>query len=302
MDFHQLEYIIAIAEENNITRAAEKLFISQSALNQQLLKLEKELGCQLFHRSRTDWHLTEAGEIYVSAARRALLLKKDTYKRISDLNHSQNTALKIGLTPHRGFKMFTEIYPKLHEQYYNLFISPIEMSVQDQLAALKRGDIDLGFVTLTNDQKDSNEYLTIKNEEYIVAVPKIHPLCEKAAPEGEPLTEISINELEHEPFAMPYKISTSYPLCKKIFDDADISPMVLFETSSMPSMVSMVKLNLCCGILPRYHVDPNDPDYRCFSLKEHPSWEICIVYRRNSYVSESAQAFIELVKEYWTMH
>jgi DNA-binding transcriptional LysR family regulator len=51
MDLKQLEYIIKIAEENNITRAAEKLFITQSALNQQLLKLEKELGTQLFYRS-----------------------------------------------------------------------------------------------------------------------------------------------------------------------------------------------------------------------------------------------------------
>ena len=65
MDLRQIQYIVAIAEENNITRAAEKLYITQSALNQQLLKLEKELGVQLFHRSRTDWHPTEAGEIYL---------------------------------------------------------------------------------------------------------------------------------------------------------------------------------------------------------------------------------------------
>ena len=64
MDTKQIEYILKIAEENNITKAAEKLFITQSALNQQLLKLEKELGTPLFHRSRTNWRLTEAGEIY----------------------------------------------------------------------------------------------------------------------------------------------------------------------------------------------------------------------------------------------
>ena len=73
MDLRQIQYIVAIAEENNITRAAEKLYITQSALNQQLLKLEKELGVQLFHRSRTDWHPTEAGEIYLKAAREMLL-------------------------------------------------------------------------------------------------------------------------------------------------------------------------------------------------------------------------------------
>ena len=70
MDLKQLEYIVEIAKEKNITHAAEKLFISQSALNQQLLKLEKELGAQLFHRSRTDWHLTEVGEIYIENAKK----------------------------------------------------------------------------------------------------------------------------------------------------------------------------------------------------------------------------------------
>ncbi|MCI7796069.1 MAG: LysR family transcriptional regulator, partial [Lachnospiraceae bacterium] len=78
MDTKQIEYIIKIAEENNITRAAEKLFITQSALNQQLLKLEKELGTPLFHRSRTNWRLTEAGEIYLKNAREMLRIKKST--------------------------------------------------------------------------------------------------------------------------------------------------------------------------------------------------------------------------------
>ena len=58
MDTKQIEYILKIAEENNITKAAGKLYITQSALNQQLIKLEKELGTPLFHRSRTNWHLT----------------------------------------------------------------------------------------------------------------------------------------------------------------------------------------------------------------------------------------------------
>ena len=61
MELKQLEYIVKIAEEGSITKAAEKLFISQSGLNQQLLKLESDLGQQLFHRGKNDFRLTEAG-------------------------------------------------------------------------------------------------------------------------------------------------------------------------------------------------------------------------------------------------
>ena len=61
MDVKQLEYMVKIAEEQNISRAAEKLFITQSALNQQLLKLERQLGTPLFFRSRSQFRPTPAG-------------------------------------------------------------------------------------------------------------------------------------------------------------------------------------------------------------------------------------------------
>ena len=111
MDTRQMEYIIQISEERSITKAAEKLFITQSALNQQLQKLEKELGLPLFVRTRSDWHLTPAGEIYVNTARQILNLKKDAYSQIQDLKESGNRRISLGLIPERGVNMFTAIYP-----------------------------------------------------------------------------------------------------------------------------------------------------------------------------------------------
>ena len=99
MDLKQIEYILKIAEEQNITHAAEKLFITQSALNQQLLKLEKELGTPLFYRSRTDWHPTPAGEIYLNAAKDILLIKKNAYNQIHDLCEAQKGHITLGFTP-----------------------------------------------------------------------------------------------------------------------------------------------------------------------------------------------------------
>ena len=77
MDFRHLEYFIEMARENNITRAAERLYVSQSAVNQHLLKLEAELGTQLFVRSRRNWRLTEAGEIYLEGCRKAMLIRQE---------------------------------------------------------------------------------------------------------------------------------------------------------------------------------------------------------------------------------
>lgn len=76
MDLKQLEYILAIAEHGNISRAATSLYISQSALNQQLLHLEKELGMKLFHRDKRNLIPTPAGKIYLESAREILKIKK----------------------------------------------------------------------------------------------------------------------------------------------------------------------------------------------------------------------------------
>ena len=95
MELKQLEYIVKIAEERNVTKAAEKMYITQSALNQQLLKLEKELGSQLFYRSRTNWKLTEIGEIYIKNAEKILNIKKETYDQINDLLEKHKGNLRI---------------------------------------------------------------------------------------------------------------------------------------------------------------------------------------------------------------
>ena len=63
MGFKEFEYMIAIAETGSVTKAAAKLFISQSGLNQQLLKIESELGTTLFYRSKKEMKLTQAGRI-----------------------------------------------------------------------------------------------------------------------------------------------------------------------------------------------------------------------------------------------
>jgi DNA-binding transcriptional LysR family regulator len=86
MNFKILEYIVAIAETGNVTKAAERLFISQSGLNQQLIKLETELGTPLFHRSKKEMRPTHAGRIYIENARRILKMAQNCVSQINDLS------------------------------------------------------------------------------------------------------------------------------------------------------------------------------------------------------------------------
>jgi DNA-binding transcriptional LysR family regulator len=89
MDLQLIRNIITIGEEKSITKAADKLFISQPALNQQLLNLEKSLGTRLFIRKRGEWTITEAGHIYIDAGKRILDIQKDAYARIADVSEEK---------------------------------------------------------------------------------------------------------------------------------------------------------------------------------------------------------------------
>ena len=82
MDLRQLENIVAIAEERSISRAAERLFISQPALSQQVSKLEARLGVPLFSRDKQGLSLTQAGKVYVENAKKILSIRDETYNRI----------------------------------------------------------------------------------------------------------------------------------------------------------------------------------------------------------------------------
>ncbi len=300
MDTRLIEYIINIGEEGNITKAAEKLCITQSALNQQLLKLEKELDIQLFERNRTSLMPTKAGEIYINNAKKVLLIKQDTYRMINDEVERKKGSLSIGFTPNRGSVMFSNIYPIFHSKYPDVSVTPNEMTVKMLQQQIASGDIDIGFLTLNKEQRTSDNHIQILSEKMYLIVPPTHRLAERANVGKGMYTEVDIKEVENECFVTIHKKSTLSEIVCSLFDSANINPSILFETSSNATIVSMVRANLCCGIVPYHYIKNVAKDLPCFEIKNAPTWDVVACYRKNSYLSEAGRYFIELVQKYWT--
>ncbi|MFT4106926.1 MAG: LysR family transcriptional regulator [Lacrimispora sp.] len=299
MDTKQIEYILAIAEENNITRAAEKLFITQPALNQQLLRLEKELGTPLFYRSRTNWRLTPAGEIYIANAKEMLQMKKDTYAMISDLLKQKKGYLSIAFPPGRGSDMFIHVYPVFHAEYPEITVIPFELSVRKQMAAIASGEVDIGFQTLCRDQMPDSYYIPICSEEMLLSIPSGHPLASGACEGLNKAITLDISSVQYEPFVLIYKESTNRALIDRIFEEAGVKPNILFETSRYNTITRMIQARLCCGILPEYYAKACSDGISSFSLPGHPSWETVAAYKGGSYLSRAARRFIDLASQYW---
>ena len=303
MDLKQIEYIVKIDDEHSITRAAEKLFVTQSALNQQLLRLEKELGAPLFHRSKVDMRPTEIGQVYLDNAREILRIKQRTYNLINDMTDAKKGRLSIGFTPGRGSEMFTHVYPSFHQAYPNVIVEPHELSVHRQQQMISQGNLDIGFQTLSERQRTDSEYIKLGEEEIFLLVPSIHPAAEQLAATqtaSAPFPIANLTLFQYEPFVLMYKESTIRAITDEIFRKSGFTPNVLFETASNNTVLSMIEANLCCGVVPEYYVPRLPKGISCFAFPTHPSWDIAANYRKNGYLSEAAKYFIELVRNFWT--
>jgi DNA-binding transcriptional LysR family regulator len=296
VDLKQVEYIVQIAKENNITRAAERLFVTQSALNQQLLKLEKELGTPLFYRSRTAWRPTAAGDVYIKSAYELLRIKKETYSTIYDMTETKKGSITVGLTPERGIAMFSKVYPRFHDEFPDMVITPVELSVRRQQELIVGGELDLGFLTVAESAKPNLRYINLCDEDILLALPPSHPLAKYSSV---PYSVLDISKCKEDFFVLMYKESSMRPLIDGIFEAAGFKPKVLFDTSSNNVIITMIKAGLSCGILPHYYTKNQLDNIRCFYLPDYPVWNIVACYRSGTYLSIAAQRLIELASEYW---
>ncbi len=301
MDTKMIEYILTIAEHKSIARAAEELYLTQSALNQQLLKLEKELGAPLFIRTRNHWELTDIGRLYVENSRQILRIKKQTYTQIEDMAKHWNGTITIGLTPERGIQMFTSIYPAIHAKYPDAIFQPLEAGVKTQVRMLDANQLDIGFQTIFERQYKHLVYSSILYEPFYLCVPKSHPLAysDTLDPADYPL--ISLSEFKDDLFTLVKKTSTMRTVIDHLFDAAGFKPKLLFESTSMRTMQRLAANGECCSIIPRCYAVAND-NIAYFTLGPDAGWELAAVYAQNHYLNRAARDFIRMASDYWRGH
>ncbi len=181
MDLRQIEYIIAINEHQSITRAAEKLHVTQSALNQQLLRLEDELGVKLFERGKRVMIPTYAGKVYIEAARKITEIRRETYRIIQDIKSEEVGEILMAVTPEQGAIMITDLYPGFHEAWPKVRLEIQEARNKEMDRKLSRGEVDLIHASFTPESKNPEfEYRIVAREHIVLALPSTH----RASPLG----------------------------------------------------------------------------------------------------------------------
>lgn len=184
MDVRQLKYLIAVTEEMNFGRAAERLHIAQSALSRQIHLLEEEIGVRLLVRNkRAPIRLTEAGNLFLAAARASLEHFERTELVGRRLGRGELGKVKIGYVASATFSgLLPATAFAYRQQWPAVDLDLTEMESGPQVEALSAGEIDIGFLRPRPGYPPEIEVVVMSREPVMLALRRDHPLAEGNRP------------------------------------------------------------------------------------------------------------------------
>jgi DNA-binding transcriptional LysR family regulator len=184
MELRHLRYFVAVAEELNFTRAAEKLRLAQPSLTRQIHNLEEELGVRLLDRSRNQVSLTKEGRSFLVDARRLVALSLESVKSVQRFSRGESEQLNIGYLFKFNFDLLPVTLATFYQTRPETSVNLFDMSPAEQLRALEARKIDLGFMGLRPPIANKNTaelaWECVAHHNVVVVLPATHPLAKKA--------------------------------------------------------------------------------------------------------------------------
>ena len=289
MDLSQLEVFLAVAREGRFSRAAEKLYRTQSAVSQSVRKLEDEIGEPLFDRSSRDGQLTDAGRVLQEYAERLLNLRNDAQEALVELRELHKGKLAIAANE------FTALYllPVLAE--FRRLHPMIKVTVQRALGShipddVLRHNSELGV--LTYDPQDPQLHsVVVYLDELIFVVPPKHPLA--------PERQVSIRQLGAESFVAHI---VSSPYREKVIQTFKRHKTPLHMDIELPTLQAIkrfVAMGNGVALLPEISVENELARGELIripvrELRLHR--KLRLVYRKSASLSHAARAFLKVAE------
>lgn len=245
MEIQQIRYIEAISKYGNFSKAAEHLYVTQPTLSQQVKRLEDEIGFPLFIRSTRTVSLTDEGKVFLQFAAPLLAAYDALVHEIGQLREHQGYTLQLGILPTFSHLNVLEMIQKFQAQNPDISINlQIEMS-NGLLKMLLNGQIDLAIANISKNQMESLEQkLAVRvfsHDRIHALVNASHPLSVKTA--------IGLSDLASEPLVMLNQNSSIRNQIDLAFQQAGISPTVVYDCPDLHSLMGMLQSNIGVSFL-----------------------------------------------------
>ncbi|MDR1903240.1 MAG: LysR family transcriptional regulator, partial [Treponema sp.] len=280
----QLRYILTVAEEGNITRAAGKLNITQPSLSALISNIEEELGLKLFNRDDA-MSLTYGGECYVEAARKTLSIQYELQNRIKDIKNEDEGRLSIGCSQQISAQILPEVIPVFYKKHPKCQLRLLEANVNTLEKLLLSDNLDMAFAGGAIPPNDMLEHITLYDEEIILLTPKKYIPVSRKKERGHFFPVCDPSDMSGKPFALFERGRPMRSMADRIFADFNITPQVFFETNNWQTCYRMVEENMAFTFLPNTFIPGYEESNKMkrFSLPGSYVRYISLYFKKRSY-------------------
>lgn len=304
MDHREMEYVIVIAQEKNLSKAAERLFISQPALSRFLGKLENELGTPLFERKNRQYVPTMAGELYLDTARKILRLQQQFDAELKSLIQTSRGVISMGITPGRGHTLLPHVLPAFREYFPDYEIQVYEENVETLEQYLMNGTIEVAFFTMLEQARLEQKHYTcelLSREELVICTPRKgnYELLAKNEP-GRRYPWIDLKYLENDCFLTLKKNMRLGQFAAAILEKYQIEPRVV-ELSTIDTALALVARQYGVAFASGYKIEEHEcaNDISVFSFGDQPElWDLVAAYKNDAQLKQPVRQLIRLVSEF----
>ncbi len=292
METRQLKYFLAVAEELHFGRAAKRLYISQPPLSQQIKKFEDELGVKLFQRNKRSVALTAAGVSLLRDAPGILRALDRAKSNLLDAATGQGGQFVLGYIGPALETPLADIIRDFKMQYPSVRLDLREMYTNDQLKAVRSGDIDAGIVRLFRHDVSDLDCELFHRESYALVLPENHPLLK-----GRRL--MSRSWLENSLYSFLVKAARLYDEWMRVFSEAGFVPMWFRRLHARVPPSLSVAANIGIGIVPESmdRIKPQGVVFKRLS-GDFPLIEMYLIYRSTNGFP-AVDNFIAEVRQNW---
>ncbi|MFN2744521.1 MULTISPECIES: acetoin biosynthesis transcriptional regulator AlsR [Bacillus] len=243
MELRHLRYFMVVAEELHFGKAALRLQMTQPPLSQQIKQLESEIGVTLLKRSKRAVKLTAAGSVFLKQITEGLSQIDQAVDMAQRTARGELGRLVIGFVGSATFEIMPPIIREYRNQFPSVKIELRELSTPNQIKALLNGHIDIGVLhpPLGNDELKTN---TLKKSRCVLALPKYHPLTEKA--------RVQLKDLEDEALIVIAKESwpSLYTEFNFLCEKAGFIPNIAQEATEYQMVIGLVSAGMGVAVVP----------------------------------------------------
>lgn len=309
--FRKYQYVYQVYKEGSITRAAEKLFISQPSLSAAIKNIEKKIGAELFERTSGGIRPTEIGKEYIAATEKMIYAEQEFENRIHDIYQLETGQLTVGGTNYLSSYVLPRIVNRFTSLYPRIEVTLVEANSGGLSEMVKNEEVDI-IIDSFDETMDEYQGYPLASERILLCVPGDRAINEslkefqispdeiyRGSAELDSVTPVPIELFKNEKFILLKSGNDMYHRAMEIFRKSAMEPQVAFYVDQLNISHALVAsgMGLCFATDTLFRYGKFRNNVALYNVGEESSRMLYIAHKRNKYCTRAMTEFIRVAKE-----